>query len=48
MFFKVPGDIDIRVYPDQETLEELIAEAIEDGATSIEVYVTIVRKETLN
>jgi hypothetical protein len=47
MYFKVPGDIDIQVYPDQDTIHDQIEEAILDGATHLEVHIRVIRKETV-
>jgi hypothetical protein len=48
MYFKVPGDVEITVSPDQDTLHDMIEQEIEDGATHLEVVISIHRKETLN
>ena len=45
MFFKVPGDVEIDIYPDQDTLHDAIEQAIYDGAKRLEIYITVVRKE---
>lgn len=48
MFFKVPGDVEIEVYPDAETLHDIIEEAIQEGAKHLEVHIQIIRRELLN
>lgn len=47
MFFKVPGDIEITVYPDAETIHDLIEDAINDGVKHLEVHIQVFARETV-